>query len=74
MNVGDTVWYYRSSKAASVAAKSRLNGNYGNVTNASGEKDVGFVRYVGNLESAKYVLQNCFFTVLAKFYGDLIFS
>jgi len=52
VNVGDTVWYYRSSKAASVAAKSRLNGNYGNVSNASGEKDVGFVRYVGNLESA----------------------
>ena len=53
IKVGDTVWYYRSSKAASVAAKSRLNGNYGHVSNASGEKDVGFVRYVGNLEGSK---------------------
>ena len=47
LQVGDTVWYYRSSKAASVAAKSRLNGNYGHVHNSSIEKDVGFVRYVG---------------------------
>ncbi len=48
--VGDTVWYYRSSKAASVAAKSRANGSFGSVQNRSEEKDVGFVRYVGPVE------------------------
>lgn len=50
--VGDTVWYYRSAKVASVAAKSRSNGIYGRgqVRNGSAEKDVGFVRYVGPLE------------------------
>ena len=31
VKVGDTVWFYRSSKAASVAAKSRINGNFGHV-------------------------------------------
>lgn len=49
--MGDTVWYYRSTKAASVAAKSRINGNFGHVSNASNEKDVGFVRYVGPLRN-----------------------
>ena len=34
-----------------MAAKSRLNGNYGHVHNSSTEKDVGFVRYVGSIEN-----------------------
>lgn len=51
VKVGDTVWYYRSTKAASVAAKSRINGNFGHVSNACNEKDVGFVRYVGPLRN-----------------------
>lgn len=53
VKVGDTVWFYRSSKAASVAAKSRINGNFGHVSNASREKDVGFVRYVGQIKGRK---------------------
>ena len=51
VKVGDTVWFYRSSKAASVSAKSRQNGSYGHVSNNSVEKDVGFVRYIGPLEA-----------------------
>ena len=53
VKLGDTVWFYQSSQAASVAAKSRLNGNYGHVNNSSDEKDVGFVRYIGPLEKSK---------------------
>ena len=51
VKIGDTVWFYHKSTAAFVAAKSRLNGNYGHVMNSSAEKDVGFVRYVGPLEN-----------------------
>ena len=51
LQVGDTVWYYRSSKAANVAATSKQNGNFGHVQNSSTEKDVGFVRYIGAIEN-----------------------
>ena len=50
IKIGDTVWFYRSSKAASVSVKSRQNGSYGHISNSSMEKDVGFVRYIGPLE------------------------
>jgi len=50
LKVGDTVWHYKSANAASVAAKARLNGNFGHVYNASSEKNVGFVRYIGPIQ------------------------
>ena len=53
VKIGDTVWFYRSSKAASVAVMARQNGRYGHISNNSVEKDVGFVRYIGPLEGRK---------------------
>jgi hypothetical protein len=51
VKVGDTVWFYHNAIAANVSAKSRLNGNYGRVNNLSKEKDVGFVQYIGPIDT-----------------------